>query len=210
VVKLKKILLDKMVYAKSIPNKHQKHIDNIGGVFLDFDIKNFMTMPPPSNSSTRTLWEIRSLERIANDVDVIKADKTREYFRERLETLGLEYPKDDINKIIDDSRGIIHILKYYYNRPRPKQIAKAYGLKFHEEPLKSTHTPAYPSGHSTQGRLISRYLSDLYPDHHKEIMKIGDEVSKSRMIAKVHYESDSEIGQALGDALYKHYKHSLV
>jgi len=37
-------------------------------------------------------------------------------------------------------------------------------------------------------------------------MRIGDEVSKSRLIAKIHYQSDSEFGLELGDALYKHYE----
>jgi len=137
-------------------------------------------------------------------------NKTREYFENALNALGLKYPKQKIDEIVEDSRGIIYKLKYYYNRPRPNQIAKALGLKFHEKPLKSTDTPAYPSGHSTQGRLIAKYLSDLYPGYSKEIMKIGEEVSKSRMIAKVHYKTDSEFGIALGDALYKHYKNKLT
>ena len=69
-------------------------------------------------------------------------------------------------------------------------------------------TPAYPSGHSTQGRMIARYLSDLYPEFENEIMKIGDDVSNSRLAAKVHYKSDSDFGLDLGDALYKHYKNN--
>ena len=209
-VKLKSIILDDIVYSKQINPKHQKHIDNIGGRFLDFDIRNFMTTPPPKNSSRQTFNELRNLEVIIPDINVKAADKTREYFSNALEILGLEYPKDEINKIVKDSRGIIHKLKYYYNRPRPAQIAKAMGLKFHEQPLATANTPAYPSGHSAQGRLIARYLSDLYPDHSKEIMKIGDEVSKSRLIAKIHYQSDSEFGLTLGDALYKHYKNKLT
>jgi acid phosphatase (class A) len=206
VVKLKDILtLDNIKYADKIEPKHQKHIDNIGPMFMDFDIQNFMTKPPPKNSSNQTFIELRNLEKIDLDIDVKAADKTRKYFKDKLDSFGLEYPKETVENIINDSRGIIHILKYYYNRPRPKQVAKALGLKFHSEPLESTNTPSYPSGHSTQGRLISKYLSDLYPEYEQEIMEIGDEVSDSRMVAKVHYKSDSEFGLSLGDALYKHY-----
>ena len=83
--------------------------------------------------------------------------------------------------------------------------SKALGLKFHEQPLATAKTPAYPSGHSAQGRLVARYLSSIYPEHERELMVIGDQVSKSRMIAKVHFASDSEFGLELGDALWKHY-----
>jgi len=207
VVKLSGIIkLDNLKYTDKIEPKHQKHIDNIGSMFLDFNIKNFMTTPPYRNSSDNTFTEIRKLETITPDVDVKAADKTRKYFEDKLSELGLDYPKEQVEDIVKQSRGIIYILKYFYNRPRPVQVAKAMGLKFHEQPLATANTPAYPSGHSAQGRLISRYISNLYPDHKDAIMRIGDEVSKSRLIAKVHYQSDSEFGLALGDALYKHYE----
>tara|TARA_R110001592_G_scaffold49473_6_gene154208 strand:+ start:487 stop:1119 length:633 start_codon:yes stop_codon:yes gene_type:complete len=207
VVKLKDILtLDKLTYSKVIEPKHQKQIDDIGPMFIDFDIQNFMTTPPPRNSSNKTFIELRDLENTSFDIDVDAADKTKEYFRNRVESFGLNYPEKTIEAMLDNSRGIITILKYYYNRPRPKQVAKALGLKFHVEPLSSTKTPSYPSGHSAQGRLIARYLSHVYPGYEKEMMELGDEVSNSRIVAKVHYKSDSEFGLALGDALYKHYR----
>ena len=77
------------------------------------------------------------------------------------------------------------------------------GLKFHSEPLDSTHTPSYPSGHSAQGRLIGRYLGDVYPKHKSELMKLGNEIGTGRLVAKVHYPSDDLFGKEVGDALYK-------
>ena len=208
-IKLKDILtLDKLVYTNKIKPKHKKHIDNVGDNFIHFNIQNFMSTPPPKNSSNKTFNELRSLERITPDVDVKAADEVYSYFENKLNSLGLEYPKKQVKKISDDSRGLIYILKYYYNRPRPIQVAKALGLKFHNEPLDTANTPSYPSGHSIQGRLISRYLSKLYPDYENDIMKIGDEISKSRLIAKVHFGSDSKFGLEIGDELYKHYERS--
>jgi acid phosphatase (class A) len=210
VVRLKDILtLDKLVYSKKIEPKHQRSIDSISPMFIDFNIKNFMTSPPPKNSSNQTFEEILQLEKLEFDIDVDAADKTKEYFKKRVESFGLNYPKETIDVLVDDSRGIIHILKYYYNRPRPKQVAKALGLKFHSKPLKSTNTPSYPSGHSTQGRLIARYLSHVYPGYEREMMETGDEVSNSRLAAKVHYQTDADIGLELGDELYKHYKNNI-
>ena len=208
-MKLKsKLILDKLVYSKEIKPKHKKHMKSVGGNFVDFNIKNFMTTPPPKNSSNKTFKELRSLERITPDVDVKAADKVEKYFEDGLKALDLKYPKEEVKKLLDDTRGIIYKLKYHYNRPRPNQVAKALGLKFHDEPLDTATTPAYPSGHSIQGRFISRYLSSLYPERENEIMEIGDKISRSRLIAKVHYPSDSELGLDIGDELFKKMKYS--
>ena len=104
--------------------------------------------------------------------------------------------------MLDDSRGIILKLKYHYNRPRPIQVAKAYGLKFHETPLDTASSPSYPSGHAIQGRLIAKFLSDKYPEHTEDIMKLGDDIATSRLIAKVHFISDSTFGISIGDSLF--------
>ena len=37
-------------------------------------------------------------------------------------------------------------------------------------------------------------------------MQAADNISKSRLIGRVHYPSDSQNGVELGDALYQHYK----
>ena len=84
------------------------------------------------------------------------------------------------------------------------------GLKFHSEPLDSARTPSYPSGHSAQGRLVARYLSDLYPKHENEIIKLGNEIGAGRLVAKVHYPSDDLFGKEVGDALYKSMGKKLV
>lgn len=208
-MKLKNILtLDKLVYSDEIEPKHKKHINNMGQRFADFNIQNFMTTPQPKNSSNQTFSELRNLERITPDVDVKAADKVEKYFEDGLKALGLKYPKKKVKELLDDTRGVIFKLKYHYNRPRPQQVAKALGLKFHEQPLETSKTPSYPSGHSIQGRFISRCLSKLYPEHESDIMKIGDEISRSRLIAKVHFPSDSEFGLAIGDELFKKTEYS--
>ena len=105
---------------------------------------------------------------------------------------------------------IIMELKYYYNRPRPSKLARA--LVFHKElnftvhPLKTAETPAYPSGHATEGRFVSLYLADRVPFEHKgNLKKIGDDIGNSRQIGGVHYPTDTEFGHQLAAALYTHY-----
>ena len=75
--------------------------------------------------------------------------------------------------------------------------------------MKSMKTPSYPSGHSTQGILIGRVLSDMYPDHQYNLMSLGRDISDSRNIAHAHYKSDSEFGKKLGKKMYNHIKNKI-
>lgn len=203
-MKLKEMVkdVDSLKYSEDIKKKHQKHMDKTGGMFANFDVLPFMSNPPLKNSSPKTLAEMKDLETIISTIDVKKADDIEKYFKEYLESIGLKYPKEEVKSLLDDTKGIIYKLKYHYNRPRPAQLAKALGLKFHNEPLDTANTPSYPSGHSTQGRLIGKFLATKYPEHSDEIMNLADEISNARLVAKVHYPSDSKFGLSIGDALF--------
>lgn len=204
-IKLAEILtLDKLVYSETIPKDDKaimdKHKDTM---FADFDLKQLKSMPPPRNSSNQTLRELISLDKIMMPLEQINsADDIDEYFKGYFERNKLDFPKDEVRRLIKDSRPLIQILKYYYNRPRPAQIAKALSLKFHNEPLESAKTPAYPSGHSIQGMLVGKYLATMYPQHANELMGLADDISKSRLAANVHYPTDSIFGEKIALALY--------
>ncbi len=203
-IKLKEMVndLDSLTYSDNVKKKHKTHMDRKDGMFQDFDILPFMSNPPFKNSSQKTLAEMRELETIVSTIDVKKADNITDYFEEYFKSVGLEYPREEVETLLKDTKGILYKLKYHYNRPRPAQLAKAMGLAFHEEPLETAKTPSYPSGHSTQGRLIGKFLAAKYPKHSGEIMKLADDISNARLVAKVHYPSDSIFGLSVGDALY--------
>ena len=42
-------------------------------------------------------------------------------------------------------------------------------------------TPAYPSGHSLQSRLIAEYYAKKYPEHKTELIDRADECGKQRI-----------------------------
>ena len=193
--------MDNLVYADSIKKKHQEKMNAGDGIFTGFDIDQFKSFPPSKPSSPNMVNELRQLETLESDMDVKGPDKIESYFKNYLKEFSLPYPKK-IEELLKDSKGIILRLKYHYNRPRPAQVAKAYGLKFHEEPLDSAHTPSYPSGHAVQGRLVAKCLSDMYPEHTEAIMKLGDDIATSRLVAKVHFISDSTFGIDIAEALY--------
>ena len=195
--------LNDLVYIDEPKTKHIRRMSKDLGSLEGFPIGKYKNMPPPENESDTTEEEINHLETIPIDSDLVNsADDLDRHFKKFLDSKGLEYPKEELKKVIQGVRAIILQLKYHYNRPRPFQIAQAKGLKLDSESLKSASTPSYPSGHAAQGRFIGRYLADLHPEYGNELREIGDDIAFSRNMAKVHYPSDSEFGKALGDEMY--------
>ena len=203
-IKLTEILtLDKLTYSNGIPKKHQDRMADNTGIFKDLDISQFKASPPPKNSSAQTMKEMLSLDKITMDVRTIKkADDIHAYYSEFFKSIGKEYPKKEVESLMQDTKPMIYQLKYYYNRPRPYQVAKALDLKFHNEPLETAKTPSYPSGHSIQGMLVGKYLASQYPKYSVDIMKIANNISKSRLAANVHFPTDSIFGERIALALY--------
>lgn len=199
-----RLYVDALVYSEDIDKDHKKHMDRKDlGIFQGFNVNTFMSTPPPKNSSNETLKEMLFIEKIPDNNNFAKkADKIKDYFKDYLDIYGLKFPKEEISTLLHDSRPMIYQLKYHYNRPRPIQVADALGLKFHEQPLDTAKTPSYPSGHSTQAYLIGKYLAAIYPKHSNNLMKLADDISNSRLIAKVHFPSDSKFGIQLGLALF--------
>jgi len=197
--------LNDLVYRETPKDKHIKRMEKDWGELNGFPIENFKNTPPPENESQTTEEEIEHLDNISVDKKFIEsADDIDKPFKEFLQSKDLEYPLESIKKVMGGIRSIILQLKYYYNRPRPGQVADAKGIDFDPESLKSASTPSYPSGHATQGRFIARLLSDLYPEYEKEFIRLGDDMAYSRNMAKVHYPSDTAFGKELGDALYEY------
>jgi len=202
-IKLKNIIeLDSLVYCKTIKPKHKESMNSSYGIFTGFNINQFMSSPPSKNSSRETFKDLLNIEKIVSNEDVKKPDNVKNYFKDYFTDMELDYPDVEVKEIMKDVKGIIYNLKYNYNRPRPSQIAKSYGLKFHGKPLKTANTPSYPSGHAIQGTLVSRFLADKHPAHADDIIKLGDDITKSRLIAKVHFLSDSTFGVSIGEALF--------
>tara|TARA_R100001509_G_scaffold97081_1_gene56465 strand:+ start:3665 stop:4309 length:645 start_codon:yes stop_codon:yes gene_type:complete len=198
--------MDKIVYTQNVLPKHEKKLKSHGGMFEDFDIFQFKALPPPNNSSLKTKQEIRYIQNIPKNEKVILAtDDITKYFGDYINDIGYTFPEDKIENILQDSSKVILKLKYHHNRPRPKQMADILGMDLDTTYTDTMETPSYPSGHSTQGILVALILSDQYPELRTTLMDMGKKVSFARLSAKAHYPSDSNFGEELGIALYKHY-----
>ena len=135
-------------------------------------------------------------------------DKITDMFRELCSELNVDLEEEKIEGLIEDASGIILDLKYHHNRPRPNLVAELYGLKLDKNKLHldTSDSPSFPSGHATQGTLIANYFTNKYPKHAIRFKKLGRDIGKSRVNAKVHYPSDIVVGERLGNDMFQHLK----
>jgi hypothetical protein len=176
-------------------------------MFKDFDISSFKKMKPPGDNTFDTSQEIKALKKIPLNKKFVKDyDDIESAFAKTAEEQGLDYDKKIAANIISKSAPVILKLKKYFDRPRPKVLAKKMNIKIKDIEMESMKTPSYPSGHSAQGILIAKVLGDKYPKAKSAFAKTGKNISYSRNVARAHYKSDSKMGEKLGNSMYKHIK----
>ena len=180
-------------------------------MFKNFDISSFKKMKPPGDNTFDTSQEIKSLNKIPLKEDFVKKfDNIEAAFKKTAKEQGIEdYDEKVAAKLIKDSAPIILELKKHFNRPRPKVLAKKMNIKMKDYEMSSMKTPSYPSGHSVQGILIAKVLSDKYPKAKSAFVKTGENISYSRRVAHAHYKSDSKMGEKLGNSMYIHIKNKI-
>ena len=177
-------------------------------MFKGFNIDKFKNIKPPSDDSFRTMQEVKKINSIPmNKSNVKRYDDIEKTFASIASKNNVKnYDSNLVSDIIKKSAPIILKLKKHFDRPRPKVIAKKLGIKMRDHEMSSMKTPSYPSGHSAQGILISMVLAKKHPRAAKQFTQAGKNISKSRNIAKAHYESDSKMGEMLGKQMFEHIK----
>jgi hypothetical protein len=89
---------------------------------------------------------------------------------------------------------ITKMLKWFYNRARPAQIApelinEANGTLLQSD---SALTPAYPSGHAVQTYYLAKILAKKFPAKTQAIMEVATKCANIRIMAGHHYPSDRD------------------
>ena len=134
----------------------------------NFDYDKFKKTKPPKDNSLETFKEIQSINKLRKDEDFVKNNDN--IYDAYVSVVG-KGDGEQIKDLINSSNDIILKLKKYFNRPRPKKLAKNFGIKLEDIELDSMKTPSYPSGHSVQGIVIGKALGKLYPQHKNEFEK---------------------------------------
>lgn len=73
-------------------------------------------------------------------------------------------------------------------------------------PLFTTGDFSYPSGHASGMELQARILAELFPDKTDALLQRARQIADSRVVAGVHYASDTEAGLTLGDLVFNELK----
>jgi hypothetical protein len=205
--------IKKVVYTtEPISDKKQGKIEysQNEGLLKDFNYSKYKVNPFPKNASMQTYSELTFLRDLPEDKEFVKKhDDIEGVFKEVCRDYNVEYPEELVNELLKSSAGIILDLKYHYNRPRPKQLAKEYEMSIGGLELESMSSPSYPSGHSTQGFLIGKILQTKLSITTDAFLQAGKRISYSRNLARAHYPSDSRMGEELGTAMYSYLKEKL-
>ena len=166
---------------------------------------------PGTNTSKTTMNELKEMQGMfkqrnkAIEQSVKNHDPKSEYaIEEYLKQNNLEIDRKTTDKIAEVGSSIARKFKNKFERARPYHLADAMNMKFDSMPLfsDSMKTPAYPSGHSLQSRLIGEYYAEKYPEHKDEIIDRADECGMGRVYAGWHYPSDHNASVKLAKEIY--------
>jgi hypothetical protein len=171
---------------------------------------------PPKNSSKETKKELKYLADITENLSISQKNlvylvdkEPLDLYNDILRRHDLKMPREIFNKVWRMTEPVIMNLKYKFNRPRPEQLAKFYGLNINVTETKTHQTPAYPSGHTAYCAMGAYILSDVYPEHSSEFFgKIGD-AGFARCLQGVHYPSDNEAAMVITGAVWQNIRYKI-
>lgn len=183
--------------------------------YLDSLFNKLSVIKPPQNSSEITQKELNDL--VVYTAELVKDSESKErflqydtslieYFKKASVDVGFtESQTDDIEKtiedIIKDTSPLILRLKFNFLRARPFQLALYYKLQVFPFTTFNSDTPAYPSGHSFQAKIITEVLGNKYPKYYHAFKQLSDDICMSRLYLGVHYQSDIDMGIYAADCV---------
>ena len=209
---LRGIQIDELVYGT--PTKEQSIlISNQGkalkSLLASDKAKYFFNKPYPNNVSVEVRKELQELQALTeniskSDLEFAKISEKDHYqsWVDFLYANGMTVSRSFLDKITDNTDGLIYSLKYHYNRPRPFQLSYYHKLPVSQTITTNANSPAFPSGHAFESKLFSLILSEKYPHAKAKIDAFGVKHAESRLYAGVHYRSDMEFGFELADWVF--------
>jgi len=169
----------------------------------------------PKNDSAATKEELNEIAHSLKQLDEVSPTLLRRYLNydkallayinTMLEVEGIK-ENDLIKQIMGDISPLIIKLKYYFQRPRPYQLANYYKLSLF--PMRSTSglTPSYPSGHTIQSIVILTIIGNKHPNIYQYCSRLWEDVAQSRVSIGVHYPSDNHFSYHVAQEILKHPK----
>lgn len=175
---------------------------------IDFDYKSILDNPP-INSSGSTLKELIYISKITNnrndtDIEFVhKIDKNAaSLVVDFCKNKKITFPQKKFDNLYDIFKPLILNTKYYFNRARPYQLAKLYGLTIDVIETDTHQTPSYPSGHTVYARLAGNLVSSSHPEFKYELDQIVNKSAYARVLQGVHYPSDNTASIIFTDFIF--------
>ncbi len=197
-------IIDQQVYTLVPKKKHLKRLASEESlVIIGCKAEDAPLTLPPSNSSEETrleMLELKNLQTQHPDPAKLEEDYDDDFlwaFEKICKDNGLGFDKKFFKAMIKEVGHIVIKLKYKFNRPRPFQLAKVHCLDLMKYDSETAKTPSYPSGHTTQGRVLAIYLSKLHPELQDQFEAVSDTISLSRMVGCHHFPSDVTYGNQI-------------
>jgi len=208
-------MLDDIKYGNSTKDQIQKIKKDNGGILKAAIkagiVKDILENHPfPSNSSEETKKELEYLVKITKeaDEDDLKFCELMEkhhldFFVIVAKKLGLDVSKKQIENWVNDLEPLLFYLKDKFNRPRPYQLAKEYGMDLHPIKAPFAISASYPSGHSLEFLTIIIHLVKMKPEAAAELDVLYNDIKRVRELSGVHYPSDRKVSEYLFKELLK-------
>lgn len=172
---------------------------------FDFVYEQLKDYPFPENASETTKDEIRELIQYQNSPEqrnteiierFIAYDSNPIRFLDDYakNTIGHDMGKE-IESVVNDGAYILFKLKFFYQRPRPNQLAQYFKARLFPYATQSGHTPSYPSGHAFEAFLVAEYIGSKHPEHYQFLIELANDISISRLYLGLHYATDLDFGK---------------
>jgi hypothetical protein len=204
-------MLDSITWGNPL-QKHLPYLEE-GKSPLEKLIPQLINFTFPKNSSKGAREELNQLvdyvAELKRDKATLQRYKAYDSSLERIfaqviieQNLG-EKGADLIDKLFDDTLPLIIKLKFYFQRPRPYQLAEQYKLKLFPFESKSSDSPSYPSGHALQAKLICHVLGNHFPEKFDFFENLAKDIEYSRIYLGVHYQSDIDYSLFIAESIIR-------
>ena len=205
-------MLDSISWGNPL-QKHLPYIENDNLTFLEKFYPQLIKYSFPKNTSKATREELNQL---VDNIEVAKSNpehlkRYKAYDNSLVKTFGDviiennlgEKGADLVDKLFDDTVPLILKLKFFFQRPRPFQLAYAYKLKLFPFSSPSADSPSYPSGHVLQSALICYVLGNHFPEKFDYFQNLAKDIEYSRLFLGLHYQSDNDFALYMFDLIIR-------
>jgi acid phosphatase (class A) len=101
-------------------------------------------------------------------------------------------------RILESVRPVIGKAKDSWSRPRPAATDSRV-----TPCLPNERSSSYPSGHAMLAAVFARSLSLVFPQRQTEILRRAEQIEEDRVLSGLHFRTDVQDGDRLGQAVAK-------